>query len=109
MINKKIIIENIHKIINSIGKVSFTLSGTSMIPTLYPGTIITIKKFNFNELKPYDIIAYKKFDTHITIHRIINIVTSDNETYIKTKGDNNEYPDSYYVYENEYIGKIELE
>ena len=61
----------------------------SMNPKYYKGDAVILKKYENEELKVGDIIAYYS-DNNLIIHRINNI----NNGYITTKGDNNNSVDS---------------
>jgi len=59
---------------------------------------------------PGDIIVYKQFETHITIHRVIHRhqeqLASGNKYTFKTKGDNNDYIDTYEIHPAQILGKV---
>ena len=61
----------------------------SMNPKYYKGDAVILKKYNNEELKVGDIIAFYS-DNNLIIHRINNI----NNGYITTKGDNNNTVDN---------------
>lgn len=66
----------------------------SMIPVIYPGDIVLVKR-DIDNLKTGDIIQYKSGDIYI-FHRITEIVEKEKEkdTYLYiTKGDNNSSED----------------
>lgn len=57
-----------------------------------------------------DIIVYHKFQEHLTVHRILNIVKlSETRFYCETKGDNNLEIDPYKVLSHEIIGVVDYE
>ena len=91
------------KFFNLIGFRTYTVLSGSMEPDLYPGDIVVVinkNKINFNI---GDIITFKKYNTVIT-HRIIDL---NNNGYI-TKGDNNNFKDSFIVENKDIIGKVLL-
>ena len=75
---------------------------------MHNGDSVTIIRYPFEDLKIGDIIAYQKFNTHITIHRIKSIITDEGLVYLRTQGDNNDFIDRYNVTANDFWGKAEL-
>ena len=85
------------------------VSGNSMIPIINDGDSILVEPYMDKTLKPGDIIVYRKFSDHLTVHRITSIVRlSECRFYCKTKGDNNIEADPYKVFNHEIIGIVNL-
>ena len=69
-----------------------------------------LMKLGVKREKIGDIIVYKKFYDHLTVHRIQNIITlSSTRFYCETKGDNNAEEDGYKVLNSEIIGIVNRE
>lgn len=86
------------------------VSGNSMVPIINNGDRILIQPYKDKVLKSGEIIVYRKFLDHLTVHRITNIVRlSESRFYCETKGDNNIEADSYKVFNHEIIGIVDLE
>lgn len=86
------------------------INGDSMAPVIKSGDHVRVIPYKKNSLKIGDIIVYKKFYDHLTVHRIQNIITmSSTRFYCQTKGDNNIEADSYKVFNHEIIGTVNLE
>ncbi len=87
-----------------------TVNGDSMYPVLKPGQKIkVIGKSCFNrKIRKGDIIVFRKFNSHFTTHRIIEILYDENKRELgyRTKGDNNGYVDEYVVYLGEILGIV---
>ena len=77
-----------------------------MTPTIHDGQIITILPVAFETINIGDIVLYKKFSNHLTIHRVVSFDRIQDRIAIKTKGDNNQTIDDYYVFPDEIIGKV---
>lgn len=82
-----------------------TIYSGSMVPELYKGDIVVVKKCNINDVNVGDIIEYKMNEKRI-IHRIIEKKQTNGVFYMKTKGDHNEIPDKEYVTEEHFEGKV---
>lgn len=69
------------------------------------GSIIIIKKEDYNNLDINDVIVYKSNANILIVHRIIEKEENGELKYL-TKGDNNEEVDNEYVTNNNYEGKV---
>ena len=69
-----------------------------MHPSFKNGDIVRVYKVDLNSINIGDVIVYREFETHLTIHRVVNIIKID-ESNIKfvTKGDNRDDIDNYNV------------
>ncbi len=89
--------------------------GTSMEPAINAGDLVILSGTNPVKLAPEDIILFKEitidqsgqtgFLAKPVIHRIFYINKNNNQTYIKTKGDNNPTPDDWLVPSQAILGK----
>lgn len=107
-INNDMLLGVLHEKLLKDGMLLINISGSSMSPTFQHGDSVKIFIYNFDDLKIGDIIAYKKFNDHLTVHRIKDIIKRKSANYILTQGDNNTQMDKYYITKDEYWGKIEL-
>ena len=81
------------------------LSG-SMEPTFKTGSIIAIKSVDDStSLKKDDVITFMESEEKLVTHRIIEVVGNGEQTMYKTKGDNNEDPDTNPVLPQNVVGK----
>ncbi len=81
------------------------LSG-SMEPTFKTGSIIAIQPAqNKTNLIKDDIITFSESQDKLITHRIIEVVNSGDQVMYKTKGDNNEDPDTNLVVSQNVVGK----
>lgn len=89
--------------------IDLIVKGTSMYPCLCDGEKVRVYPIrDISDIHIGDIIVYYKFSSHLTIHRVFELCNGKNkELYIKTKGDNNEFVDSYYVTYYEILGKVD--
>lgn len=76
--------------------------GQSMVPTFTPGDLLYLEP-DCNEIKVGDIIVFRtKGDEKNITHRVI----STGKEGIKTRGDNNNFPDSWLLTGEDIIGKV---
>lgn len=79
----------------------FKVEGTSMYPSLKPGTtVLTDNSVTLDKLNNRDIIVFK-FNNEYVIHRLIKT----NNTMI-TKGDNNPYKDKEILNTRTLVGRV---
>ena len=75
-----------------------------MEPNFPPGTLLYVKKTEFNNIKIDDVITYVNEGGSTITHRVMS-VDSDNQC-VRTKGDANQYEDIMPVYQENIIGKV---
>lgn len=82
----------------------------SMSPNINKGDVVVVKRLSDNEirnLKIGDILVFNR-ENKIVVHRIYKIYSSGDEIFFKTKGDNNNAPDSYLIEIHEILGIVKL-
>ena len=86
---------------------SLFVSGDSMAPNINNNDRILIEPYTGATLKGGEIIVYRKFNDHLTVHRVVNVIQiSKNRFLCETKGDNNTEIDPYKVFNHEIIGTV---
>ncbi len=89
---------------------ALVIASGSMVPNLYRGDVVLVKKLNDSEkikLDVGDILVFKRENKTI-VHRIYKKLESGNEVFYETKGDNNENPDGYLIELNEVVGTTNI-
>ena len=85
------------------------VNGNSMYPHFHNGEIVTAGHVEPEDIKVGDIIVYRKFDDHMTIHRVEEVHRlGDKRICFETKGDNNPAKDEYIVHPHQLIGRVEF-
>ena len=84
--------------------------GRSMEPTFKKGSYVVIKKVPFGNIRLFDIIAfYSVYHDSLIMHRVRNLHKQQNILqYVITKGDNNAYIDPWIVYQDMYVGIVQI-
>lgn len=91
---------------NFLGYQLKTVLSGSMEPTFQTGSVIAIKPVNNpTNLKKGDIITFKKDQSIIVTHRILEVISNNGSTLYRTKGDNNDDPDVNAVQSQNVIGR----
>jgi signal peptidase I len=68
------------------GEIRIAALGLSMLPTLWPGDILTIRTVSVSECKPEDVVLYER-KGRLVIHRIVRHRFARGERFLITRGD----------------------
>ena len=88
-----------------LGIYMFNIVSESMEPTLKINDVVVVKKCEATQLQKGDIITFQQ-DGRIISHRILDITKDKKIIKFRTKGDNNEIPDSDLIPESQVYGKV---
>jgi signal peptidase I len=92
------------EVLQKTGALRLSAFGYSMLPTLYPGDILTIKRETLSAIQPGDVVLYAR-DGRFFIHRNLRSVQRDSETVLVTRGDAMPHADEP-VIASELLGKV---
>jgi signal peptidase len=86
---------------------AITIATGSMKPNIQIGDLVVInQKIDKNKIKIGDVIAYKSSNS-IIVHRVNNVITSNDEVVYTTKGDANENVDAIIISTDMILGRVE--
>ncbi len=88
-----------------LGIYMFNIVSESMEPTLKINDVVVVKTCEATQLQKGDIITFQQ-DGRIISHRILDITKDKKIIKFRTKGDNNEIPDSDLIPESQVYGKV---
>ena len=74
------------------GALRLKVSGCSMLPSIWPGDVLSIQKANLRNLSPADVVVFRR-GSRLFAHRLLRTVTDAGSTYLATRGDGLEEPD----------------
>lgn len=74
----------------------------SMEPVIQVNSIVLLEPVEFEDLEVGDIIRYTAYQGYSVMHRVI----SKNSSYVTTKGDANERPDTFVVTPTQITGRV---
>lgn len=84
------------------------IASDSMSPYIDKGDAVILHKTkNEKKYKKGDVIAFNHND-RVIVHRLVDIVDENNETYYITKGDANTTPDNYQLKFDNIVGEVKL-
>ena len=90
-------------------KWAVVVASNSMKNTISKGDIVIIDKVNnhYENIKEGNILAYR-YNDKVIIHRVIEVIKSDNQYYFRTKGDANSSPDEVVIDEDMIVGVVNI-
>ncbi len=68
------------------GAIRLPAVGTSMVPAIHPGDVLSIQPVDPKEISPGDIVVYAR-EQGLVVHRIVRISANSSEPYLVTRGD----------------------
>ena len=74
--------ELIDEVARTSGEARLKVTGASMLPAIWPGDMVTVRRYNPGELRPGQIVLYRREGT-LTAHRIQQV----SPTHLITRGD----------------------
>jgi hypothetical protein len=74
--------ELVSGVARSTGEVRLKVAGASMLPVLWPGDLVAVRRCDFSELRPGQIILHGR-EERLTLHRIARIA----DDQVITRGD----------------------
>lgn len=74
--------ELVSDVARSKGEVRLKVAGASMLPTVWPGDVVTVRRCDFAELQPRQIVLHG-YQEKLTLHRIARIAGD----HLITRGD----------------------
>jgi Peptidase S24-like len=94
------------EVLRTSGKVTLAARGHSMLPTLWPGDLLTVETTTFEQVCPGDIVLYQRSERFF-IHRVLRklFATGSDRPSLVTRGDSMSGLDSP-VLPEELLGKV---
>jgi signal peptidase I len=92
------------EILRRFGTLRLQVTGQSMLPSVWPGDVLIIKRCFFGEVSPGDIVLYAR-ERRLFAHRVIGAGAGLDEPYLVTQGDASPTPDSP-ISAAEFLGRV---
>ena len=94
------------EILRTSGSLRFAARGYSMLPSLWPGDVLTVQAMPGESLEPGDIVLYER-EARLYAHRMLRRTTSANGESMVVRGDSMPRADRP-VLAQEVLGKVKL-
>ena len=92
------------EVLRSTGQLRIKAIGTSMLPTLWPGDLLTIRLHEFERVLPGELILYAR-QNRFFVHRVIRKLVRDRCHMLVTRGDALPHPDLP-IGAQDFLGKV---
>jgi signal peptidase I len=94
------------EVLRSCGSLCTRVTGRSMLPTIWPGDTLMIKRTAGNDLAEGDIVWFRRGDRFV-VHRVVTVMKreSDGRPMAQTQGDAAPRPDSP-ISDGDVLGKV---
>lgn len=89
------------------GLQTFAVLSGSMEPTYHTGSLLYVKKTDYKQLEPGDVITFMLNEDTVATHRIVEVQPDDEDPEVlryQTKGDANNAPDGKLVHYKNVLG-----
>jgi hypothetical protein len=74
------------EVLRSFGKLRLRTTGASMLPTVWPGDVLSVRRHNFEEALPGDIVLFVR-EGRFVAHRVVERTLGKNGIQWVTRGD----------------------
>jgi signal peptidase I len=92
------------EIVRRFGEVRLRVFGTSMVPAILPGDMISVQRADLFEISPGEIVMYLR-DGRLFVHRVVDRAGSQDDPRLVTRGDRLRYDDPL-VSSSELLGRV---
>ena len=92
------------EVVRSFGEVRLRVFGTSMVPSILPGDLISIQRANLNEISLGEIILFAQ-DGRLFVHRVVSRVRGLDTSCLITRGDRLGHDDPA-VLPSHFLGRV---
>lgn len=92
------------EVADTFGRVCLRVSGTSMVPAIHPGDLISVQRAGVGEIAPGEIAVFAR-EGRLIAHRVVARTGSPDEGYLVTRGDRTGRNDAL-VSSAELVGRV---
>lgn len=87
------------------GSFIFKAHGSSMVPFIRDGDMLTVIPVEFSDLRVGDVALYRSEQNRAIVHRIMNKSVKDGRPMVMTRGDSSNYDDGW-VRSEQLLGRV---
>ena len=92
------------EVAGSFGHVCLRVSGTSMVPAIRPGDLVSVERARAAEIAPGEIVVFAR-EGRLIVHRVVARTGSPGDGYLVTRGDRTRRNDAL-VSSAELVGRV---
>src|ERR1700681_2170915 len=92
------------EVVRTFGEVRLRVFGTSMVPSILPGDLISVQRAGLSEISPGEIVLYSR-EGRLFAHRVVACAGSHDDPRLITRGDRLSHNDPP-VSSSELLGRV---
>jgi signal peptidase I len=92
------------EVLRSVGEARLAVGGASMLPSIWPGDILEIRRAAAADLSLGDIVVFAR-DNRLVVHRVLRVNRERDELVLITRGDRSHRADAAVSF-RELLGKV---
>ena len=92
------------EVVRRFGKVRLRVFGTSMVPSIHPGDLISVQRASLSEISPGEIVLYSR-EGRLFAHRVVARAGSLEQPLLIMRGDRHRHNDPP-VLSSELLGRV---
>ncbi len=92
------------EVLRSSGEACLPVAGASMLPTIWPGDLLEVRRQDAAEISPGQVVLIER-EGHLVAHRVVEKVAWPGLTLLVTRGDRVREPDPP-VSSEEFLGRV---
>jgi signal peptidase I len=92
------------EVVRTFGTVRLRVFGTSMVPSVLPGDLISVQRADLSEISPGEIVLYLR-NERLFVHRVVARSGDQDNPRLITRGDRLTYDDPV-VSSSEFLGRV---
>ena len=100
--------ELLAEVARNFGEIRFKATGDSMLPSVWPGDLLTVRRQSFSEFRRGQIVLYERGaseNADLVAHRIVDFSGDRGPRQLITRGDSLPYDDAP-VHEDQILGRV---
>ena len=94
------------EVVSTFGEVRLRVLGTSMVPSIHPGDLVSVQRAGLSEISPGEIALYLR-EGRLFVHRVVARAGSAEQPLLIMRGDRLRHNDSP-VCASELLGRVHL-
>jgi Peptidase S24-like len=92
------------EVLRSFGAARLAVTGTSMLPAIWPGDVLEVRRQGMDEVRRGDVVLFRR-DGRLVVHRVVETLDSEGGNLLVTRGDRQRATDSP-ISNEEILGRV---
>ena len=92
------------EVLRSFGAARLAVTGTSMLPAIWPGDVLEVRRQGVGQVQPGDVVLFRR-DGRLVVHRVVERFDRQGGNLLVTRGDRQRATDSP-ISNDELLGRV---